>query len=562
MSSAPAAGERSAGILSAAFCVLTAAVYSVLRKGYQFDGYYSDDAVQAPLILNRLQPELLANDPLIELIAGRYQSGLFDLVSWLHPIVSIQVAYFAGFCIARVLTFAAIHRLIVTLTGSALAAGLGVFLIAGAAISYFGGIHFVETILTPRGLALPFALFALEAFFRRRVLAMTAWLLVCLYIHPVSGLNFIAVIAFCGLFFPTSVPRKPFFGALALLVLAMVAIGAWTGQLAALGGGADGLRYDAAWAAIIEQTVGPWVYLHLLPRDFWLTSLWIPVFGWLALRWVGEPELEAWFLRVGVASGVALAVHVLAVDLLNLQLALPMCLQRATGVFCIVALAVVARWLAASLHAPDPLRRALAVAFFAAAVGLRDPSIAILFGALLAVAWALRKASWSARRRSLLAAIAIGGVLVVTGTAVVGSFQLKPERVRTHLERLRRLGSDADWVAIQHYIRDHSQVGDVVMPPMALSPRLVAQRPSTLTWKMQSFTHLSRPYAFAYWDWRQEVGLPFERATTEESIALAQRSGASWLVLDDREKPPAQADPPPDHRVGPFRAYQIAPNSG
>ncbi|MBW2665927.1 MAG: hypothetical protein JRE13_06535, partial [Deltaproteobacteria bacterium] len=447
MSRPPAAGERLAGILSAAFCVLAAAVYSVLRKGYQFDGYYSDDAVQAPLILNRLQPELLANDPLIELIAGRYQSGWFDLVSWLHPVVSIQVAYLAGFCIARVLTFAAIHRLIVLLTGSALAAGLGVFLVAGAAITYFGGIHFVETILTPRGLALPFALFGLEAFFRRRIPAMTAWLLVCLYIHPVSGLNFIVVIAFCGLFFPASVPRKPFFGALALLLLAMVAIGAWTGQLAALGGGAGGLRYDAAWADIIEQTVGPWVYLHLLPRDFWLTSLWIPVFGGLALRWVGEPELEAWFVRVAVASAVALAVHVLAVDILNLQLALPMCLQRATGVFCIVALAVVARWLAASLRVPDPLRRSLAAAFFAAAVGLRDPSIAILFGALLAVAWALREVPWSARRRSLLAVVTIGGVLASTGSVVVGSFQLAPERVRTHFERLRRLGSDADWVA-------------------------------------------------------------------------------------------------------------------
>ncbi|MBW2666570.1 MAG: hypothetical protein JRE13_09805, partial [Deltaproteobacteria bacterium] len=127
---------------------------------------------------------------------------------------------------------------------------------------------------------------------------------------------------------------------------------------------------------------------------------------------------------------------------------------------------------------------------------------------------------------------------------------------------LRRLGSDADWVAVQHFIRDHSEVGDVVMPPMALSPRLVAQRPSTLTWKMQSFTHLSRPYAFTYWDWRNEVGLPFEHATTEESIALARRSGASWLVLDDREKPPAKGDPPPDHRVGPFRAYHIAPSAG
>ena len=562
MSRPPAAGERSAGILSAVFCVLGAAIYSVLSKGYQFDGYYSDDSVQAPLILNRLQPELLANDPLIELIAGRYQSGLFDLVGWLHPIVSIQVAYFAGFCIARVLTFVAIHRLIVVLTGSAVAAGLGVFLVAGAAITYFGGIHFVETILTPRGLALPFALFGLEAFFRRRIPAMTAWLLVCLYIHPVSGLNFTAVIAFCGLFFPASAPRKPFFGALALLALAMVAIGVWTGQLAGLGGGSDGLRYDAAWAEIIEQTVGPWVYLHLLPSDFWLKSLWIPVIGGLALRWLGEPELKAWFVRVAIASAAALAVHALGVDVLNLRLLLPMCLQRATGVFCIVSLAVVAQWLAASLRAPDPLRRALAVAFFAAAVGLRDPSIAILFGLLLAAGWALREAAWSTPRRSLLAVVAIGAVLAGTGAAAVGSFQLAPERVRARLERLRRLGSDADWVAVQHYVRDHSEVGDVVMPPMALSPRLVAQRPSTLTWKMQSFTYLSRPYAFEYRQWRQQVGLPFERATTVESIALARRSGASWLVLDDREKPPARGDPPPDHRVGRFRAYRIAPGAG
>jgi len=562
MSRSPAAGERSVGAPSAAFFVIAAAVYSVLRKGYQFDGYYSDDAVQAPLILNRLQPELLANDPLIDLLSGRYQSGLFDLIGWLHPVVSIQAAYFAGFCIARVLTFAAIHRLVVTLTGSVLAAGLGVFLIAGASISYFGGIHFVETILTPRGFALPFALFGLEAFIRRRIPAMTAWLLVCLYIHPVSGLNFIAVIAFCGLVFPSSTPRKPFLASLAMLALAMVAIGVWTGQFAASGDGSGGLRYDAAWVEIIEQTVGPWVYLHLLPREFWLTSLWIPVFGALALRWVGEPELVAWFGRVAIASLVALVLHALAVDVLNVQLLLPMSLQRATGVFCVVALTAVALWLAASLRASDPLRRVFALAFFAAAVALRDPSIAILFGALLALAWALREAPWSTRVRSLLAAVGVAGMLATTASAVVGSFQLTPERVRAHLDRLSRLGSDPDWVAVQHYVRDHSDVGDVVMPPMALSPRLFAQRPSTLTWKMQSFTHLSRPFAFEFWDWRQQVGLPFERATTTEVMRLARQSGARWLVLDDREKPPAAGDPRPDHRVGPFRAYRIVPGAG
>jgi hypothetical protein len=561
VSRSPAADERSAGVLSVAFWVLAAAAYSVLRKGYQFDGYYSDDAVQAPLILNRLQPELLANDPLIHLISGRYQSGLIDLIAWLDPFVSIQVAYFAGFCIARVLTFAAIHRLVVTLTGSALAAGLGVFLVAGAAISYFGGIHFVETILTPRGFALPFALFGLEAFFRRRIPAMTAWLLVCLYIHPVTGLNFIAVIAFCGLAFPASVPRKAFLAALALLALGMVAIGVWTGQFAALGTGSGGLQYDAAWADIIEQTVGPWVYLHLLPHEFWLTSLWIPAFGALALRWVGEPKLVLRFAHVAIASAVALVLHALAVDVLNLQLLLKMSLQRATGVLCVVALAAVSLWLAASLRSADPLRRVLALAFFAAAVALRDPSIAILFGALLASAWALREAAWSARVRSLLAVVVVAGVLAATSGVVAGSFHLAPERVRTHLERLGRLGSDADWVAVQHYVRDRSEVGDVVMPPMALSPRLVAQRPSTLTWKMQSFTHLSRPFAFEFWEWRQAVGLPFERATAQEVIALARRSGASWLVLDDREKAPAPGDLRPEHLVGPFRAYKIVPGA-
>jgi hypothetical protein len=561
VSPSPAEGERPAGPLSTALVIAAAAVYSVLRKGYQFDGYYSDDAVQAPLILNRLQPELLANDPLIPLIAGRYQSGLLDLATWLNPLVSIPVFYLVAFLIARVLTMTAIHRLVVTLTGSALAAGLAVFLLAGAAITYLGGIHFVETILTPRGLALPFALFGLDAFFRRRIAPMTGWLLLCLYLHPVSGVNAVAVVAFCGVCFPGTAPRRPFFAALALLALATLAIAAWTGQLD-FTGAAGGLRYDAAWAAIVEQTVGPWVYLRLLPADFWLTSLWVPLFGALALRWVANAELRACFVRVALAAGAAAVVHLLAVDLANLRQVLLLCPQRATGALSVVALAAFAQWLALSLRAPDPLRRAFAAACFASAALLRDPSLAILFGGGLAAAWALREAPWTPGRRRLLAALAIGGVLVLAGGVAVRAFQLHPERVRVRVAQLARLGMDADWVAMQHFVREHSEVGDVVMPPMALSPRLVAQRPSTLTWKMQSFTHLSRPYAFEYRDWHRRVGQPFEHAGADAAIAIARRSGARWLVLDDREKPPAAGDPPPDHRVGRFRAYRVGPSTG
>ena len=114
--------------------IALAAIFSVLRKGYQFDGYYSDDAVQAPLILHRIHPELLANDTLIGLIVGRYQSGLFDLVTLLAPLIGIHVAYLALFLIARLLTCIAVYRLTVTLSGSALAGILATFVMAGAAI--------------------------------------------------------------------------------------------------------------------------------------------------------------------------------------------------------------------------------------------------------------------------------------------------------------------------------------------------------------------------------------------------------------------------------------------
>jgi hypothetical protein len=531
-------------------------VYSLLRKGYQFDGYYSDDAVQAPLILSRLHPDLLANDPLIALLSGRYQSGLLDLVVALDPLVSIQTAYFAFFCIARVLLFVAIHRIVLTLTANTLAAGFAVFLAAGAAISYFGGVNFIETILTPRGLALPFALFGLNAYFDRRALAMTGWLTLALYLHPVTGLTVVAAIAFCGLFFPATADRKPFIVALAALAGVMLAIGAWTGRI---GGEPQAWRYDAAWAQIIEQTVGPWVYLHLLPGGYIFRSLWVPALAVLALVFVGRPELKAWFVRTSLAAAAALALHALFVDLLNVQLALQMSLQRAAVVPAVVALAVVSLWLSASVRARDPLRRAFAVACFIAAVAFADPSLAILFGGGLGAAWGLRNATISSGLRAAIATVTFGVALVLGFDSIAPSFHFTPSKVGPRLERFSALGSDPDWVAMQNYLRAHSKVGDVVMPPMALSPRLVAQRPSTLTWKMQSFTHLSRPYAFEYWHWRNSVGLPFESAAAPEAIRIARGTGASWLVLDDGEKPAVPGDPPPDLRIGPFRAYRLSP---
>jgi hypothetical protein len=548
--------RRSISSLGVGVCIGLAAVLSVLRKGYQFDGWYADDQVWNTLIVHRLHPEQLANDPLVGLIGDRYESGLLDLIVALAPAIEIYVASFAFFLVARLLACVAMYRLTLTLTRSSLAGIVSAFLLAGASISYFGGINFVETILTPRGFALPLALFALDAFLRRRLVAMTLWIAACLYVHPVSGINILGAIAFCGLVFPHSASRKTFYVALALLALEILGIAFWTGQL---GGDVHPLRFDDAWVQVISETVGPWVFLHLAPPSFLVASVWMPFFGAIAVAAVGSRDLRTSFVRFALASIAALGLHALCVDLLKLRPLLQLSPQRATVALVAISVAAVAYWIAKSIRQPDPLRRMLGAAFLLAGVLLQDLSTSVLFGVLLALAWWLRKASIGAGWRAALAVALVGATLAITWPTALDSFHLSPERVAGRIAKLRALGLDDDWVAVQTYIRQHSEVGDVVMAPPALSPRVFARRPSALRLKMQSFTHVSRPFAFAFMDWRREVGIPMQTAGTAEAIEIARRTGARWLVLDDGDTPPEPGDPAPDFRAGPYRAFSLEP---
>ncbi|MFQ5415500.1 MAG: hypothetical protein ACE5FL_00480, partial [Myxococcota bacterium] len=299
--------------------------------------------------------------------------------------------------------------------------------------------------------------------------------------------------------------------------------------------------------------------LRLTPGTVWLTSLWIPVFGALAVALVGPRDVRRTFLRFALASAAALILHVVAVDWLNLRSALQVSPQRATVSFAALSIAAVGLWIAESMRVVDPLRRCLAAAFLLAAVLFRDPSIAALFGALLAIAWALRDAAIPAAARRALAALAVVGTLASIWPSLAGSFHFGPERLTGRWARLRALGLDEDWVAVQEHIRRHSRIGDVVMAPPALSPRVFALRPSALRVKMQSFTHVSRPFAFAFIDWRDRVDAPMQSAGTAEAVAIARGAGADWLVLDDRDKPTRPGDPAPTHRAGPYRAFELSP---
>jgi hypothetical protein len=334
----------------------------------------------------------------------------------------------------------------------------------------------------------------------------------------------------------------------------LVWIGWRTGRLA---GDGAGLRFDPAWAEVIATTVGPWVYLLKLPAAFAVACGWVLVFGALGVIFTGTSALRTAALRMAAGTGAALAIHVLAVDLLNLRFAMPLQPQRASLALAAVALAAVGHWIAASLRDPDPTRRLLGGSFLASAVLLGDPGVAVAFGVLLALAWGSPVAALPVRLRWPLAAALAVGVAVLCWPAVRVSFHLQPARVGAHLARLWALGVDEDWAVVQRHIRDHSQPGDAVMAPPALSPRVFAQRPSTMRMKMQSFTYLSRPYAFAFDAWRREIGIPLQTADAAEALALAGRAEARWLVLDDRDTPVSPGDPGADFRSGPYRAFAL-----
>jgi len=558
MTSGPRPGARSRA--RSRFLVATgigaAAVLSVLRKGFQFDGFFADDQVWNALLIDRIDPGVLAGDPLIELVGGRYESGLFDVMVAAAPAAPLPVLAFALFAFARLLTFTAFYRITVTLTHSAAAGVVGALLLAGASISYFSGLNFVDTILTPRGFALPLALFGLDAFLRRRPVAMTAWLTGCLYVHPVTGINVLGVVAFCGLVFPDMRPRRSFWTAVMWLVALVLLLAFRAEQFA---GGGLALRYDDAWAEVIAQTVGPWVYLHLLPPAVVLAGAWPLLFGGIGVVAAGRPELRTTLLRFGLAALAAVALHAVTVDWLNFRLLLQLSPQRATLPLTVACVAALAFWIAESLRARDPLRRVLAAAFLAAAVLQQDLAVAGLFGGALALAGWLPRASPAPRWRAAIAGVTVAAIAILTWPILVASFHFAPERLAPRLALLRSLGVDEDWAAVQKHIRLNSQRGEAVIAPAALSPRVFARRPSTLRTKMQSFTHLSRSFAFEYMAWRRDVGLPMERADTAEAIAIARGTPARWLVLDDRATAVAPRDPQPEFRVGHYRAYALAP---
>jgi len=558
MSGEPAGNARGgwSGPLALATALLLAAAYSILRKGYQFDGVFADDQFWNALIVDRLHPGMLANDPLVALIRDGYRSGLFALMTPLASAIELPTLSLLFFVVARTATCVAIFALARTLTGSAATGITSAFLIAGAWISYFGGVNFVETILTPRGFALPLGLFALDAWLRRRPAAFGVWLAACVWVHPVTGVNLFGVAAFCEAVFRRGAPARRGFGAtLAALAALLLWIGLRSGRLGADG---EGLRFDDAWFAIVVETVGPWVLLHRLPADFAVACLWVPALGVIGAAAAAPPRLRAAMWGFGAAGGVALVLHAVCVDGLHLRAALQLAPQRATLPFVAVAVVAVAHWSVVSLRHADPARRWLAAAFLAAAVLLRDTGPAIVLGGLLALAWWVPRPAPGTRARAAAALASIAAVLALAAPSIRQSFHLRPAHVADVIGRLAARGVDEDWARVQRFIRDHSAPGDAVMAPPALSPRVFALRPSTLRMKMQSFTYWSREYAVAFDDWRREIGIPLRTADAPRALELARRSGARWLVLDGRAVPTGPNDPPPAFAAGPYRAYPVA----
>jgi hypothetical protein len=333
--------------------IIVIALLSAAKTGFRFGE--SDDRLQAPLVIHRIDPTIFAGDPLIELVAPRYRSLLFDALAAdirssgrpneaLLP-DAVTRTYLLTFLLIRLSLIPALIHFArsfgLTRTESLLAA----FTLGGLGNS-LGGASLLESQLAPRVAALPIALVTLGLIVRARrearELRLTGrpigdprpatqggwlagiggwpaigrWILAALLtglgvaVHPVTGLAVfgLGVTMLAGTMMIRGAPRRSMTVGVILLTLVALPTALWMGR----GTTGGPLLLDPEWRGVIEPTVGMFVFITRdaawTLRDMVGTLLLVGLFAG-TLRWSrvisGPGESTVSRIRTGMTESAA-----------------------------------------------------------------------------------------------------------------------------------------------------------------------------------------------------------------------------------------------------------------
>jgi hypothetical protein len=554
-----------------------AVIWSVATADYRFG--QGDDGWQAPMVLHQMNPSLLTKDPLVTEIGRYYQSGLFPLLAMVARHIGLPRSYAFCFVLNRVLTIVAYYYFALACTRRRSTAVLAAWLLTGFGYygfgTYLSGTPLLEEKVVPRAAALPFALAGLAATVLGRPIEAGIWIIATVVLHPVTGINTLGIFLAYGLL--SMVASSPAASRLAGASPLPAGINQhrahyWTrffavGCILVLFGGVFAwtqLRSDAplwldnAWRNIITDWVGKYVFIGqdtAWGTAFFPTAL---VLGGIAILACRDPDLEKIAVKFGLAALLACVLHWVAVDRLGFHPLLEASPERTT--YVIVAMAGVG--LAAclrSLATQSGMGMALACALTAAILlrlDYRWLMVIVLAGLVLSVPVRFR---------------AIPGIGVATVAACLALFAWRGQSPAegpayqwprlTGIATLKALGITGNHVAqweMEEWIRDHSAVDDVLLPPLKQSRgwQINSQRACLFNPSLHTYTHFSPDLARRYDECTADA-YRLVHGTWDELADYARKRGVAWIITNDEYRNQHPDMPPADFSRGPYEVRRM-----
>lgn len=551
------------------FFLVGAVTWSLATADYRFG--QGDDGWQAPMVLHRMDSSLLSRDPLVSEIGQYYQSGLFPLLALAARHIGIATSYALGFILNRVLLIGADYYFAWACTGRRSTAVLAAWLLTGFGYygfgTYLSGTPMLEEKLVPRTVALPFALAGLAATVCGRPIEAGVWIIAAVVLHPVTGINTLGIFMVYSLLSTiasgSAAPRQALsfrrFVAVGCVLIFFCGVFAWS-QLRS-----DAPMWlDNAWRAVISPTVGSYVFISQdtawLPALF-PTALVVGGIGILACR---DPNLARIAVKFGVAALLACLLHWLAVDRLGFHPLLEASPERATFIIVAIAGVGLAAWLR-SLAVQSAVGTATAC-IMAAAVVLRLDYRWLLIIVLGSIVLSLPV------RFRLISAIGVVTAAICMalltwssqGTAEGPAYQWPHFGGFASLKALGITGDYAAQWEMEKWIREHSAVDDVLLPPLKESRgwQINSERACVFNLSLHTYTHfspeLARRYDQCLGDSHRLLHGPWVRSPWDDLVAYAQQEGASWIITDDDYRRANKDLPPADFAKGPYEVRRIA----
>ncbi|GIV32552.1 MAG: hypothetical protein KatS3mg031_0087 [Chitinophagales bacterium] len=176
--------------------------------------------ITIPFIKDSIDPSLYPGDYLVEQKKYLYTyfiSVSAFLVKTLH--ISLPLLFFLAYCVFLYLTFIAFFRLALLLFQSKGVAWFAVLFLLFA-FTVPGGVRTVESSLLERTVALPFLLFAIHAFLRKKIIIACSWIGVAFLFHPLSAVHVLSGLSLCALVYMREIGlKKIIVGFMVLLIL-------------------------------------------------------------------------------------------------------------------------------------------------------------------------------------------------------------------------------------------------------------------------------------------------------------------------------------------------------